>query len=185
MRRAVFIERDGVLNLPKIEGKYQIAPRTASELVINREAMEPLQELRNAGFLLIATTNQPGISRGYISRREIDAMHAALMKAFPLQDILMCPHDDADRCPCRKPKPGLFREAAFKWQILLDHSFVISDKWQDAKAAQNAGCTSLLIRSPWNGTGHHDFVVQNCEIATSRILQFQHANGLVMARQAA
>jgi D-glycero-D-manno-heptose 1,7-bisphosphate phosphatase len=163
MKRAVFIERDGVLNLPKVEGQYQIAPRSASEL-------------SDAGFLLIATTNQPGISRGYISRREIDLMHQIISKTFPLNDILMCPHDDADRCPCRKPKPGLFREAAFSHQLLLDHSFVISDKWQDAKAAQNAGCTSILLKSPWNGDGHHDFIVQNCEIAAARILQLQRAN---------
>lgn len=182
MKRAVFIERDGVLNLPKVEGQYQIAPRSASELVINRAAIEPLKKLKEAGFILIATTNQPGISRGYISRREIDLMHTLLLKAFPLNDILMCPHDDGDRCPCRKPKPGLFREAAFKWQILLDHSFVLSDKWQDAKAAQNAGCTSILIQSPWNGTGHHDFIVQDCEVAAARILQLQHANTFAGAR---
>jgi D-glycero-D-manno-heptose 1,7-bisphosphate phosphatase len=181
MKRAVFIERDGVLNLPKVEGKFQIAPRTIGELHINRAAIEPLKQLHAAGFVLIATTNQPGISRGHISRREIDLMHNLLMKTFPLKEIFMCPHDDADRCPCRKPKPGLFSEAAFKHQILLDHSFVISDKWQDAKAAQNAGCTSLLLESPWNGTGHHDFIVQNCEIATSRILQLQHANAFTFA----
>jgi D-glycero-D-manno-heptose 1,7-bisphosphate phosphatase len=176
MKRAVFIERDGVLNLPKVGGQYQIAPRSASELVINRAAIEPLKRLKEAGFILIATTNQPGISRGHISRREIDLMHTLILKTFPLNDILMCPHDDGDRCPCRKPNPGLFREAAFKWQILLDHSFVLSDKWQDAKAAQNAGCTSILIKSPWNGTGHYDFIVQDCEIAASRILQLQQAN---------
>ena len=181
MRRAVFIERDGVLNLPKVEGQYQIAPRTAGELVINRAAIEPLKELKAAGFTLIATTNQPGISRGYITRREIDLMHTLLLKVFPLNDIMMCLHDDADRCPCRKPKPGLFREAAFKWQLSLDHSFVLSDKWQDAKAAQNAGCTSILIQSPWNGTGHHDFIVQDCEIAAARILQLQHANKFAFA----
>jgi D-glycero-D-manno-heptose 1,7-bisphosphate phosphatase len=176
MKRAVFIERDGVLNLPRVEGKFQIAPRTIGELNINCAVIEPLKKLHQAGFILIATTNQPGISRGYISRREIDLMHLRLIKTFPLSDIMMCPHDDADRCPCRKPKPGLFREAAFKWQLSLDHSFVISDKWQDAKAAQNAGCTSLLIESPWNATGHHDFIVQNCEIAAARILQLQQAN---------
>ncbi len=181
MKRAVFIERDGILNLPKVEGKFQIAPRTVAELKINRAAIEPLKKLHQAGFLLIATTNQPGISRGHINRREIDLMHILLMKAFPISEILMCPHDDADHCPCRKPKPGLFREAAFKWQLSLDHSFVLSDKWQDAKAAQNSGCTSVLLESPWNGTGHHDFIVQNCEIAAARILHLQKANALSFA----
>ena len=169
----MFIERDGVLNLPKIEGQYQIAPRTLPEFFINRAAEQPLRDLRTAGFLVIATTNQPGVSRGHINRREIDYMHAFLQKALPLDDIFTCLHDEGDRCPCRKPQPGLFREASFKWQINLDHSFVISDKWQDAKAAQNAGCTSILIQSPWNGGGHHDFVVDNLESAVAKVIQLQ------------
>lgn len=176
MKTAIFIERDGILNLPKVEGQYQIAPRTAEELVLNRAALEPLRELKQAGYMLIATTNQPGISRGYISRREVDLMHAIISKAFPLDDIFMCPHDEWDRCPCRKPRPGLFREAAFKWQLDLDHSIVVSDKWQDAKAAQNAGCTSLLVESPWNGTGHHDFILPDLESVTAKALQLQQNN---------
>lgn len=171
MRTAVFLERDGVLNIPKVEGQYQIAPRTIREFQINRAAVKPLRELKEAGFLLIATTNQPGISRGYLSRRELDLMHLLLEKAFPLDDLFMCPHDEWDRCPCRKPRPGLLREAAFKWQIDLDHSFFISDKWQDAKAAQNAGCTSLLVKSPWNGTGHHDFVLPDLASACAKVQQ--------------
>ncbi|HTG44678.1 MAG TPA: HAD-IIIA family hydrolase [Verrucomicrobiae bacterium] len=181
MRTAIFIERDGVLNLPKVEGQYQIAPRVVTDLAVNRAALEPLKRLKQAGFMLIGTTNQPGISRGHISRREIDLMHTILMKAFPLDEIVMCPHDDADRCPCRKPKPGLFREAAFNSQLLLDHCFVISDKWQDAKAAQNAGCTSLLIESPWNGSGHHDFIVPDLASAASKVLQLQHSNSFALA----
>jgi D-glycero-D-manno-heptose 1,7-bisphosphate phosphatase len=176
MRTAVFIERDGILNLPKVEGQYQIAPRAVNELNLNRAALGPLQDLKSAGFALIATTNQPGVSRGHFTRREIDLMHDFVQKMFPLDDIFVCLHDDADRCPCRKPKPGLFREAAFKWQLNLDHSFVISDKWQDAKAAQNAGCTSVLIKSPWNGGGHHDFVVENLQSAVAKVLQLQQQN---------
>lgn len=176
MRTAVFLERDGILNLPGVEGAYQIAPRTFHELNLNRAAIAPLQELKAAGFVLIVTTNQPGVSRGHTSRREIDLMHRLIERTFSLDDIFTCLHDDADGCPCRKPKPGLFREAAHKWQIDLDHSFVISDKWQDARAAQNAGCTSILIQSPWNGGGHHDFIVANFERAVAKVLQLQNQN---------
>ena len=111
---------------------FRHAP-TVDELVLNHAAVAPLRVLKEAGFLIIATTNQPGLTRGYLSRRELDLMHFLISKTFPLDDILMCPHDEWDRCPCRKPKPGLFREAAHAWQIDLEHSFVISDKWQDAK----------------------------------------------------
>src|SRR5690242_18280904 len=102
-------------------------------------------------------------------------MHERLRKVFPLDDILVCPHDETDRCPCRKPRPGLLLEAAFKWHLDLDRSFVISDKWQDAEAAHNAGCTSVLIRSPWNGTGHRDFIVPDLYAAVYKILQMQLA----------
>jgi histidinol phosphatase-like enzyme len=62
-------------------------------------------------------------------------------------------------------------EAAFKWSLDLDQSFVISDKWQDAKAAQIAGCTSVLVRSPWIGDDHHDFLVDDIQSAVQKILQ--------------
>jgi histidinol-phosphate phosphatase family protein len=171
MKVAVFLERDGILTLPKVDRQYQIAPRTLEELVINREALGPLQELKKAGFLLIATTNQPGISRGYLSRREVDRMHDLVRGVFALDDLLMCPHDEMDRCPCRKPKSGLFREAAFKYQLSLDHSFVVSDKWQDANAAQSVGCTSLLVKSQWNGGGHVDYVLPDLESASRKAIQ--------------
>jgi D-glycero-D-manno-heptose 1,7-bisphosphate phosphatase len=173
MKAAVFFERDGVLNQVRVERQNQVSPRTLDELILNDEAVDLLRSLKEAGFLLLATTNQPGLSRGYQSRRELDLMHNLIRKRFPLDDLLLCPHDEVDRCPCRKPKPGLFLEAAFKWHVDLDRSFVVSDKWQDAAAAHNAGCTSLLIQSPWNGNGHRDFIFPNLRAAVQKILQFQ------------
>ena len=173
MRAAVFLERDGVLNHARIERLLQTSPLTLDEFRINEEAIEPLRALKEAGFLLLATTNQPGLSRGYQSRRELDLMHGMLQKRFALDDIQVCPHDEMDRCPCRKPKPGLLTEAAFKWKLDLDRCFVISEKWQDAEAAHNAGCTSLLIKSPWNGSGHRDFILPNLRAVAHKILQIQ------------
>jgi D-glycero-D-manno-heptose 1,7-bisphosphate phosphatase len=176
MKAAVFLERDGVLNGVRVEGQNQVSPRTLDEFKINEEALGALQALKHVGFVLLATTNQPGLSRGYISRRELDSMHAILLKKFPLDQILVCPHDEMDACPCRKPKSGLLREAAFKWHLDLDQCFVVSDKWQDAVAAHNAGCRSLLIQSPWIGTGHRDVIVPNLNAAVHKILQLQLAS---------
>jgi D-glycero-D-manno-heptose 1,7-bisphosphate phosphatase len=173
MKRAVFIERDAVLNQVRVGQQHQITPLTLEEFKANQESVEPLARLKNAGFLMIATTNQPGLSRGYQSRRELDRMHEILRRTFPLDDIMLCPHDETDHCPCRKPKPGLLIEAAFKWHLDLDHSFVISDKWQDAEAARTAGCTSLLIKSPWVGKGHHDFILPDLTAIVEKILRLQ------------
>ncbi|OHA34853.1 MAG: hypothetical protein A2928_01480 [Candidatus Taylorbacteria bacterium RIFCSPLOWO2_01_FULL_45_15b] len=64
---------------------------------------------------------------------------------------MVCPHDESDRCPCRKPRTALLFEAATKWHLDLDHSFIISNKWEDAEAGRMSGPTAILIRSPWVG----------------------------------
>lgn len=169
MKRAVFIERDGILNEVRVGPKNPIQPLTLDEFKPRSAAVEPLQALKASGFVLVVTTNQPGLSRGYQSRRELDLMHTILRRLFPIDDILICPHEEGDHCPCRKPRPGLLVEAAFKWHLDLDHSFVVSDKWQDSEAARAAGCTSLLVQSPWNGQVHHDFVLPDLSAIVEKI----------------
>ena len=181
MKHGVFFERDGILNLARVEHRHQVSPLTLEEFHPNKEALPWLKKLRAAGLVLIATTNQPGLSRGYQSRRELDRMHDLLRKTFPLHDILVCPHDETDRCPCRKPKPGLLVEASFKWHLNLDHSFVVSDKWQDAEAARVAGCTSLLLKSPWVGSVHRDFVLPDLEAIVAKILRLHAASRMMAA----
>jgi D-glycero-D-manno-heptose 1,7-bisphosphate phosphatase len=171
MRAAIFLERDGILNKEGSEGNYPIAPMMENQFEPNLEAVEPLNQLKAAGFLLIVTTNQPLLSSGRLGRQQMDRMHARLRQVFPLDDIFVCPHDASDFCPCRKPRPGLFTEAAFKHHIDLDKSFVVSNKWQDAEAARNIGCTSLLIQSPWIGQGHHDVVLPHLQSITERVLR--------------
>jgi D-glycero-D-manno-heptose 1,7-bisphosphate phosphatase len=171
MRFAIFFERDGVLNVARTELYHQTPPLTSQEFQVNPAAGPVFELLKSAGFLLIATTNQPGISRGSLARRELDRMHDLLRQTLPLDDILVCPHDENDDCPCRKPAPGLFTEAAFKWQLDLERSFIISDKWQDARAARAVGCTSIMLQSPWIGPGHHDFVLGGIGAAADKILQ--------------
>src|ERR1017187_10172614 len=173
MRPAVFIERDGILNLDRVERDQPMPPLFLEQMEPKTEAIEPLRQLKAAGFLLIATTNQPGVSHGSLSRRELDRIHSVLRQMFCLDDIFICPHDANDCCPCRKPKPGLLTEAAFKWHVNMERSFVISNKWQDAEAAHIAGCTSLLISSPWIGKGHRDIVLPKMADVAGKIAQLQ------------
>ena len=151
------------------------------EFQVNEQAVALLNKLKAAGLVLIATTNQPGLSRGYQNRRELDRMHDQLRRKLPLDDIMVCPHDETDRCPCRKPKPGLLVEAAFKWKLDLDRSFVISDKWPDAEAARTAGCTSLLVQSPWVGKVHRDFVLPDLAAIVEKILHLHTSSRAMVA----
>ena len=181
VKQGIFFERDGILNTVRVERQRQVCPLTLEEFRVNEAIAPLLGKLKAAGFLLIATTNQPGLSHGYQSRRELDRMHDLLQRKLLLDDILVCPHDQTDHCPCHKPKPGLFVEAAFKWHLDLDSSFVVSEKWQDAEAARTVGCTSLLLDSPWIGTVHHDFVLPDLEAIVDKIQQLRTANRVVAA----
>ena len=181
MKLGVFIERDGILNTVRVERQHQVSPLTLQEFHVTPGAGSLLKRLRAAGLVVIATTNQFGISRGYLTRREMDRMHDYLRQTLPLTDVFVCPHDEEDDCPCRRPKPGLLVEAAFKWQLDLDRSFLIGNKWQDAEAARRAGCTSILIDSPWIGSVHHDFIVPDFNAAVEKIVHLHSVDRLVAA----
>lgn len=168
MRAAVFIERDGVL---AHSAGNNGAPVRFEEFKVAGDAAVAVQQLRAAGFLVFATTNQPGVTSGAPSRRDLDMMHAVLLRQVQLDEVLVCPHASDDPCPCRKPQPGLLHEAARRHGVDLDHSYVISDKWVDAEMAEATGATSVLIRSQHNGKGHHDFVVEDLASAALKILE--------------
>ena len=170
-----------MLNEARMENHQQVSPLLMEQFVIHKEAAPLLTKLKQSGLILLATTNQPGLSRGYQLRSELDRMHRKLRKELPLDDILVCPHAEEDDCPCRKPKPGLLQEAAFEYHLHLDHSFVISNKWQDAEAARLAGCTSFMLQSPWLGTVHRDFVLPDLAAVTEKILQVQRTQRPVAA----
>jgi D-glycero-D-manno-heptose 1,7-bisphosphate phosphatase len=170
MKKAAFIERDALLNLATKQGQ-QKTPTTWEEFRVNKQAVDSLQRLRNAGYLLIVTTNQPEISEGILSRRELDRMHDLLRATFPLDDILFCPHEAEDDCPCRKPRAGMFHEAAFKHHLLLGLSVVISPRWEDAQVARIIGSTAFLIESPWLGSTDHQFALRNLDAAVDKLLE--------------
>ncbi|MDB6057342.1 MAG: family hydrolase [Verrucomicrobiales bacterium] len=174
MRTAVFVERDGILNVERVERGQPMPPLAIEQLQHNPQAIEPLLRLKAAGYLLIATTNQPWVSRGVLPRRELDLMHSILRRTFSLDDIFVCPHDHSEFCPCHKPRPGLLFEASFKWKLNLEHCVVISNKWQDAEAARNAGCTSILVESPWIGAGRGDAVVARLGDVVSKLGKLQY-----------
>ena len=101
--------------------------------------------LREHGFRLVMVTNQPNISRGLISREEVARMHRHLCNRLPIDAVVVCEHDDADNCDCRKPKPGMLLRAAARDGIVLSESFMIGDRWRDIEAGHRAGCRSILI----------------------------------------
>jgi len=143
--RAVFLDRDGVINRATVRDGKPHPPETVDELEVLAGVPDALVKLRDAGFRLIVVTNQPDVARRTQTRETIEAMHVRLMSELPVDDIVTCYHDDDDACECRKPKPGALIDAAHRHGIELERSFMIGDRWRDIEAGQRAGCTSYFI----------------------------------------
>jgi D-sedoheptulose 7-phosphate isomerase len=144
-RRAVFLDRDGVINKAFVRDGKPFPPPTPQELEVLPGVPEALQKLKSHGYVLLVVTNQPDVGRGKLSREMLDEMHQALRAQLPLDDIFVCCHTDRDHCDCRKPMPGMLLEAARKHNIDLADSFMVGDRWRDIEAGYNAGCKTILI----------------------------------------
>ncbi|MGA7694200.1 MAG: HAD-IIIA family hydrolase [Candidatus Sulfotelmatobacter sp.] len=143
--RAVFLDRDGVINRAFVRDGKPVPPPTLQELEVLPGVPEALRELKQHGYELLVVTNQPDVGRGKQSRQALDAMHKLLSDRLPIDDILVCTHSDADKCDCRKPLPGMLLEAARKHNVDLAASFMVGDRWRDIEAGYNAGCKTILI----------------------------------------
>ena len=145
MRRAVFLDRDGVINRAIVRDGKPYPPASLAELEILPGVHEALQKLHDANYLLVVVTNQPDVARGTSKREDIELMNAFLSSQLPIDDFKTCYHDNADECNCRKPLPGALMEAAQEHDIDLSKSFMVGDRWRDIEAGASAGCKTFFI----------------------------------------
>lgn len=173
-RKAIFLDRDGVLNQAIVRNGKPYSPKTAEELIIPEDILPALQILKAAGYLLICVTNQPDVARGANRKENIEAIHSKLMSVLPLDDVLVCYHDDNDHCSCRKPLPGLLLQAAKDYDVDLKNSVMIGDRWKDIEAGQKAQCQTIWIDQHYEEPAPKepaDFIAKNMTEATTWILQ--------------
>lgn len=149
-QKAVFFDRDGVLNhLVQRDGSYY-SPKKFEDFHIVNEAKEVVNRVQEMGFLAIVVSNQPDISRGKLKQSELDKMTDLLFKKLNVDDIFYCTHDDNNDTGCRKPAPGLFFTAQKKYNIDFNKSFMIGDTWKDVEAAKTAGISMILLDNNYN-----------------------------------
>jgi len=152
MKRAVFIDRDGTINVEK-EYLY-----LAEDFEFIPGAVEAIRILNEAGFLVVVVTNQSGVARGYYTEEDVHLLHRHIAAQLELSGgrvdaWFYCPHHPSGRgsyslpCRCRKPQPGMLLEAARRYDIDLEASYMIGDKLVDAEAGRAAGCRSILVRT--------------------------------------
>jgi len=150
LRKAVFLDRDGVINeIGSERVKYVNKPE---DLRILPGVAEGIAQLRRLGYLIFVVTNQGGVGLGYMKRGMLEKIHEKMMellqKEHPealIDDIAYCHHRPNSGCPCRKPKPGMILELAQKHKIKLAESWMVGDRDVDIMAGQKAGCRTALI----------------------------------------
>ena len=173
MKKAVFVDRDGVLNRSVVRNGKPYPPSTLEEFELLPGVETAALGLRKAGFLIVIVTNQPDVATGVQRREVVEAMHHKLREAGLCDDIKVCYHTDADGCECRKPKAGMLIEAAREWDIDLSRSFMVGDRWRDIAAGRAAGCYTFFIDYGYQERRPKDpdAVVASLEEAGRRILQ--------------
>ncbi|HZS18311.1 MAG TPA: HAD family hydrolase [Candidatus Udaeobacter sp.] len=176
-QRAVFLDRDGVLNRAVVQNGRPFPPSTVEAFELYDDVISGCARLKAANFLLIVVTNQPDVGRGKQNREMVEAMHLKMQSALPSLDrIEICYHAGeahSDPCDCRKPRPGLILRAAAELQIDLAASYVIGDRWRDVDCARSAGCRSILIERDYEESlrASPDFTVRSFNDAVNTLLR--------------
>ena len=172
LRRAVFLDRDGVINRAIVRDGKPYPPASLVELEILPGVHEALQKLHDANYLLVVVTNQPDVARGVSRKEDIELINSFLASVLPIDAFKTCYHDSGDKCSCRKPLPGALIEAAQEHNIDLSKSFMVGDRWRDVEAGASAGCKTFFInyRYAEKKPDEPDFIVSSLLEAKKIIL---------------
>ncbi len=175
MVKAVFLDRDGVINANIERDGRPVAPSSITEFRVLPGVVEAVAQLKAAGFLVIVVTNQPDVATGRTTRTMVEAMHEEIKRQVPVDAIKVCYHVDADQCSCRKPRPGMLMDAAGDYGIELQSSYMVGDRWRDTEAGRAVGCFTIFVDygHEQEGPNRPDLIVSSLSEAVARILERQ------------
>jgi D-glycero-D-manno-heptose 1,7-bisphosphate phosphatase len=174
LNKAVFLDRDGVINRPIIAGGKPYPPRTVADFEILPGVVQACADLKHAGYLLVVVTNQPDVGRGILKKEVVEAIHHTMVRQLPIDRVEVCYHAGTKfgvECECRKPRPGMLFAAAEKLAIDLKRSFMVGDRWRDIECGRSAGCRTILIDWDYQEELRHrpDYRVSNLSEAAKLI----------------
>jgi D-glycero-D-manno-heptose 1,7-bisphosphate phosphatase len=147
MKRAVFLDRDGVINRKPPEGQYVTR---WEEMQFLPGVAEAIALLTQAGFCVLTVTNQRSVAKGLLTANELESIHRRMCQELAsagavITEVYHCPHEKKPPCACRKPAPGMLLQAAREHEIDLETSWMIGDSDIDVGAGRNAGCRTVRI----------------------------------------
>jgi D-glycero-D-manno-heptose 1,7-bisphosphate phosphatase len=175
LKRAVFLDRDGVINRALVRDGFPYAPTHFSEFEILPGVPEACAKLKAAGFLLVVATNQPDVGRGDVKQAVVEEIHRFMCGQLPIDRVEVCYHPGKglSDCDCRKPKPGMLLHAARELGVNLAQSWMVGDRWRDIDCGHAAGCRTVLIDYQYAEALQQppDFRVENLLAAADLILR--------------
>ena len=152
MSKAVFLDRDGVITREPPYYAHRI-----DQLELISKSAEAIRLLNKSGFKVIVVSNQSGVARGYYQEKDIEIYNRVMKKKLEeekayIDAIYYCPHHPRAAiekykidCECRKPKPGMLKQAEKDLNLNLKLSFLVGDKMSDIEAGYRAGCKTILV----------------------------------------
>jgi D-glycero-D-manno-heptose 1,7-bisphosphate phosphatase len=146
-QRAVFLDRDGVINRSLAHDGKPFPPTSLQEFEIFPEVFEACATLKAAGFFLVVATNQPDVGRGTLAQGTVEAIHTFMRRQLSIDRVEVCYHSGRGQpeCDCRKPRPGMLLRAARELGIDLAQSWMVGDRWRDIDCGHAAGCRTIFI----------------------------------------
>ncbi len=145
MNKAIFLDRDGVINKTIFRDGKPRAPYILEDFALFDGVEEAVALFKNAGFKIIIVTNQPDVSRGWVSQASVEMINNKVQEILHVDSIQVCYHDKADRCSCRKPEAGMLINGGKLFDIDFKSSYMIGDRYSDVEAGHRAGCKSILV----------------------------------------
>ena len=165
-KRAVFLDRDGVINKTFIRDGKPYPPKHPREFVFLPGVITAVDDLVRNGYIVIVVTNQPDVGNGFQKQEVVERIHDKMVKRLKVHEIKVCYHREEDKCHCRKPSPGMIIESAQKWSIDLGESFMVGDRWRDIDAGKAAGCRTIWLKS-----NYRERAVKDPDIAVESLLE--------------
>jgi histidinol-phosphate phosphatase family protein len=181
MKKAVFLDRDGVINRKAPEGQYVTRWEQMDFLPGTSEA---IRLLNKAGYFVVIVSNQRCVAKGLITASDLESMHARMRRNFEavgarIDAIYYCPHEMQPPCACRKPEPGMLFDAARKHHLDLTASWMIGDSAHDVEAGRRAGCKTARLIGEGNSVGDGaDVIASSLLRATEKILETQSVSAV-------
>lgn len=166
MKKAIFLDRDGVLNKLIMRGGKAQAPYSLGEFELYFGVQEALVKIKEKGYLTIVVTNQPDVARGWVTKEKVELINNEILRLLPIDAIKICFHTNSDKCLCRKPMPGMLQEASFEWGINFSKSYMIGDRYSDIAAGAIVGCKTILINNGADKGEQLDYPVPDFQAAS-------------------